>query len=129
MIRDLANKLSNGRISIVEYSDMSDEKKHQYDKSNNLLYCMGNPAIHLFNRSFIEEITSGKLSLPYHVAKKKIKAFMEGMIKEIPGYKFEKFVFDALPMSSNSFILEIISGHDRVIFFQLFFYVHNQILY
>ena len=100
-------RFKNGRTGVVEYSDMSEEKIYSRDASGSLLYAAANIAIHLFERKYIERITSGgDLSLPYHVARKKIKAFIGRGVEEIDGYKFEKFVFDALPLTDKNLVFE-----------------------
>lgn len=101
-------KFSNGRIGVVEYSDMPQEKLYEKDEKGELRYQAGSIAIHLFNTKFIESITKGNITLPFHVAKKSIPQYTtEGKIN-ITGFKFEKFVFDALPISEHNFILETI---------------------
>lgn len=98
---------SDGKTGILEYSDMTEEMQNARGPEGNLLYCMGNPAIHLFSLKFIDTITSGgALALPYHVAKKKIEALRSGGYAEIRGYKFEKFVFDAIPIARKTILLE-----------------------
>jgi UDP-N-acetylglucosamine/UDP-N-acetylgalactosamine diphosphorylase len=98
---------TNNTIGVVEYSDLPEEKTHSTDEKGNLRYSSGNIAIHLFQREFIERITSGAdVSLPFHTAKKKIKAFAGGAVREIDGYKFEKFVFDALPLTEQNIVFE-----------------------
>ncbi|MGB4267572.1 MAG: UTP--glucose-1-phosphate uridylyltransferase [Spirochaetota bacterium] len=99
-------KFSNGRIGVVEYSDLPIEKQHETDSHGHLRYAAGSIAIHLFNTQFIESITKGTITLPFHVAKKSIPEYTKDGKKEITGFKFEKFVFDALPLATNNFILE-----------------------
>lgn len=96
----------DGRIAVVEYSDLPEEKAVLKDKRGELLYAAGSPAIHLFSLSFIDRVTRGDLSLPFHTARKKIKAYNDGAASEVDGYKFEKFVFDALPLTDNNVIIE-----------------------
>jgi len=97
----------NGTTGIIEYSDMPEDKLNAKDSAGERLYSAGSPAIHLFSISFISELTdSSSISLPYHIAKKKITAMVDGKHAEISGYKFEKFVFDALPLSAKNVILE-----------------------
>lgn len=101
-------RFEDGSYGIKEYSDLTEEEKNASDPEGNLLYCMGNPAIHIFSLDFIEKITSGRdLSLPYHIARKKIESFYEGEIKKIDGIKFEKFIFDSLGLTEKNTILEI----------------------
>jgi len=97
----------DGREGVVEYSDLPKEKMFEKNADGSLTYAPGSIAIHLFSREYIERITSGReLSLPFHVARKKIKSYTpEGFI-EIDGFKFEKFVFDALPLAKKSLIIE-----------------------
>lgn len=94
-------------LGVMEYSDLSLEMQRMRDESGRLLYRMGSIAVHLFSRDFVKRLTTGAgLRLPFHVAKKKIKAYAPGGVREIEGYKFEKFVFDALPLTARNVILE-----------------------
>ena len=69
---------------------------------------MGSIAIHLFSVPFIKTITDGSgVSLPFHIARKKIAAYGPDGAAEIDGFKFEKFVFDALPLTDRNIVLEI----------------------
>jgi len=99
-------KFSNGRIGVVEYSDLPQEKQYEKDERGNLRYSAGSIAIHLFDTRFIEKIAQGNISLPFHVAKKSIPQYTNDGKKTITGYKFEKFVFDALPLTEHNFIIE-----------------------
>jgi UDP-N-acetylglucosamine/UDP-N-acetylgalactosamine diphosphorylase len=102
-------RFADDTLGIVEYSDMPEEKIFARDDSGELLYSAANPAIHLFSIPFIIKITgTGDITLPYHVARKKITAFVNGTQQDIEGYKFEKFVFDALPLSKKNVILEVL---------------------
>ncbi len=99
----------DGSESVIEYSDLPRDKMFQNLPDGSLAYGAGSIAIHLFDRGFIERITSGgKISLPFHVARKKIKEFADGGIRETDGFKFEKFVFDALPLAKISVIIETV---------------------
>jgi UDP-N-acetylglucosamine/UDP-N-acetylgalactosamine diphosphorylase len=100
-------KYSNSTIGIVEYSDMPK------DKSGDILYSAANPAIHLFSIQFISKLTdSGRVNLPFHTEKKKITGLVDGAEKELDGYKFEQFVFDALPLTNKNIILEVLRGEE-----------------
>jgi UDP-N-acetylglucosamine/UDP-N-acetylgalactosamine diphosphorylase len=100
-------EFENGKIGVVEYSDLPGDKQYEKDDEGNLRYAAGSIAIHLFGCSFLMDITGGgKLSLPFHIAKKKISEYTEKGEKEIQGFKFEKFVFDALPLTDKNFIME-----------------------
>lgn len=100
-------RYEDGHETVIEYSDLPKEKMMEKNTDGTLTYAAGSIAIHLFDRSFVERITSGgDLSLPMHVAYKKIKQFTGSGTTEIDGFKFEKFVFDALPLAQKSCIIE-----------------------
>ncbi len=100
-------RFENGKSGIIEYSDLSCEKQRAHDANGELSYCMANPAIHLFRRSFIEQLNSGgDMALPYHVAKKRISVMREGGEISLDAYKFEKFVFDAIPLARKTLVIE-----------------------
>ncbi len=100
-------RFENGKTGIIEYSDLSPEKQREHDASGELAYCMANPAIHLFRRDFIEELNSGgPMALPYHIAKKRITVMREGGELAMDAYKFEKFVFDAIPLARKTVVIE-----------------------
>jgi UDP-N-acetylglucosamine/UDP-N-acetylgalactosamine diphosphorylase len=102
-------QFSNGTLGIVEYSDMPEDKIKAKDTDGEILYSAANPAIHLFSTSFVSELTnSDSISLPFHVARKKITAMVDGKHSDVEGFKFEKFVFDALPLSAKNVILEVL---------------------
>jgi UDP-N-acetylglucosamine/UDP-N-acetylgalactosamine diphosphorylase len=93
--------------SIIEYSDMTSEQTHE-QKDGQLAYCCGSIAAHLFSTGFIENAAS---DLPWHVAHKAIShidsSTGDKVISEEPNaYKFERFVFDVLPLASNSIVLQ-----------------------
>ena len=107
----LGNFVSVGdRISIIEYSDLPEEKALEKDASGQIKYRAGSPAIHILRRDFIEQFASGEIKLPYHRAEKKVAHIDENGQLVTPdkpnAVKFETFVFDALPFAKNPLILE-----------------------
>ena len=102
--------IGDGKPTVIEYSDMTDSNTNAVDNNGKLLFWAGSIAIHLINVSFVENIeTSAKL--PWHVAKKKIPYISENAELTSPsennGIKFETFVFDAIPMVSNTVTMEV----------------------
>lgn len=101
----------NGKLRVVEYSDMPDEELNARIDDGALKYNAGSIAIHLFNVDFVYREVSDGLKLPYHIAHKKIPFVNKtgDIVKpESPnGYKFETFVFDALEHAEETLILEI----------------------
>jgi UDP-N-acetylglucosamine/UDP-N-acetylgalactosamine diphosphorylase len=107
----LGNFVSIGdRVTIIEYSDLPEEKALEKDKDGRIKYRAGSPAIHVLRRDFIEQFASGAIKLPYHRAEKKVACLSdsgESLTPEEPNaVKFETFVFDALPLAKNPLILE-----------------------
>ncbi|MBP7901435.1 MAG: UTP--glucose-1-phosphate uridylyltransferase [Spirochaetes bacterium] len=106
-------KYENSSIGVEEYSDLSKDILFAEDSSGSLLYKWGSIGIHIFSCSFIKNnISGGEINLPFHVARKKIKAYINGEIKEIEGFKFEKFVFDSIPLAKKSIILETLRENE-----------------
>ena len=106
--------LIDGRVGCIEYSDLADEQRHQTDLDGKLSFRAGNIALHAVQIDFIAKLTDGGLQLPWHVAKKRMKALgPDGQMTEVDGHKFEAFVFDALGETSASVTLEV----DRAIEF------------
>ena len=107
----LGNFVSIGdRITIIEYSDLPEEKALEKEDDGRIKYRAGSPAIHILRRDFIEQFASGEIKLPYHRAEKKVSYIDENgnlMSPDQPNaVKFETFVFDALPLAKNPLILE-----------------------
>jgi UDP-N-acetylglucosamine/UDP-N-acetylgalactosamine diphosphorylase len=99
----------DGRNICVEYSDLPGELRDARDERGDLLYRAGNIAIHALRVGFVESLTKGGLRLPWHRAEKKIRCVDEsGAPIEVPGIKFETFIFDALPMSEDTVTLEVL---------------------
>jgi UDP-N-acetylglucosamine/UDP-N-acetylgalactosamine diphosphorylase len=103
--------LVNGRLGIIEYSDLTKEQMHERGKSGALKFDGGNIAVHMIRVDFVERMNKGGLRLPYHKAVKHV-AGIDEKGKEIPadvknGMKFETFVFDALGEAKNSVTMEV----------------------
>ena len=88
----------DGRFEIIEYTEMTDEMNNRRTKTGELYFKYGSPAIHVFDREFLEREAAS--AMPLHLAHKKIPYVNEkGEIvkpSEPNGYKFEKFIFDSL---------------------------------
>ena len=89
----------DGHFDMIEYTEMTDEMNNRRTKTGDLYFKFGSPAIHVFDRAFLERLASK--DMPLHLAHKKIATVDEKgkVVKatEPNGYKFEKFIFDALP--------------------------------
>ncbi|MHC5116027.1 MAG: UTP--glucose-1-phosphate uridylyltransferase [Planctomycetota bacterium] len=101
----------DGKVTVIEYSDLPDEAAHRQNPNGSLAFELGSIGIHLINVSFIEKLnTNGDFALPFHRAVKKIPYIDESgnrIEPEAPnGVKLETFVFDAIPLAKHSVILQ-----------------------
>ncbi len=105
--------LANGKVSVIEYSDLPDELAERKKPDGSYVFQLGSIAIHVINRTFVEKLNAGDFSLPLHRAVKKIQHIDEqGNFVESEGIKLESFVFDALPLASNSIILQTLRSEE-----------------
>lgn len=99
----------NGRPSVIEYSEITDEMAEATDKNGNLLYGESHILCNLFNISAIERM--GSEPLPYHSAFKKATYIDKDGNVVVPdspnAYKFEAFLFDAFGEVDDMAILRV----------------------
>ncbi len=100
-----------GKLSVIEYSDLSEEDAVATNPDGTLKYNAGSIAIHMFRRDFLEAETKKGTKLPYHMAHKRIPFVDENGHRVEPeepnGYKFETFIFDALRDTTRSVVMEV----------------------
>ena len=101
--------LKNGRPSVVEYSEISEEMANRRDENGGLAFGESHLNCNMFNIKGIEKIGADKL--PYHVAVKKANYMDENgnivTATEPNAYKFESFIFDAFEKLDNMIILRV----------------------
>jgi UDP-N-acetylglucosamine/UDP-N-acetylgalactosamine diphosphorylase len=100
----------DGRVQIIEYSDLPNEVAQQRNSDGSLRLWAGNIAIHVFDRSFLQAVVESAEGLPFHRALKKVP-FLNTQAQLIePGepnaIKFERFIFDLLPMAQRAIVVE-----------------------
>jgi UDP-N-acetylglucosamine/UDP-N-acetylgalactosamine diphosphorylase len=103
----------DGKITVIEYSDLPDEAAHRKNPDGSLAFELGSIGIHMIDVSFVEKLNKGgDFVLPFHRAVKKIPyidAAGDLIQPESPnGVKLETFVFDALPLAEHSVILQTV---------------------
>ena len=101
--------LEDGRPSIVEYYEMTEEMIHLRDKQGKLLYNYGVILNYLFSVATLEKIMNE--NLPTHIVEKKIP-YMDAEGRQINpdkpnGYKFETLVLDMIHMMDNCLSFEV----------------------
>jgi UDP-N-acetylglucosamine/UDP-N-acetylgalactosamine diphosphorylase len=102
--------LVNGKVTVIEYSDLPDEVAKKRNPDGSLVFELGSIGIHIINTSFIEKLNAKGFALPLHRAVKKIPCIDSLGNPVNPtrpnGIKLESFVFDALPLAEKSIILQ-----------------------
>lgn len=101
--------LEDGRPSIVEYYEMTEEMIHLRDKQGKLLYNYGVILNYLFSVATLEKIMNE--NLPTHIVEKKIP-YMDAEGNQIKpdkpnGYKFETLVLDMIHKMDNCLSFEV----------------------
>ena len=120
--RDPMEKLGNfcvsdGRVHVIEYSDMPEQLARQTTDDGRLKFSAGSIAIHMLNREFVETLTAtGRCDLPFHRAEKKVPHVDQQGRKIEPtepnAVKLEMFVFDAMPLSDETVIFETLRDEE-----------------
>ena len=103
----------DGRLEVIEYSDLSDEFARARNEDGSRKFDAANIAVHILSRTFVERLTADQTSfaLPWHTAKKKVPHIDLNTGRrfeptEPNAVKLESFIFDALPLAANSILLE-----------------------
>lgn len=103
--------VGDGKLQVIEYSDLPDELAEQRDANGDLLFNAGSIAIHALAVSFVERLNKGgTLELVWHRAEKKVPFINENgeevRTEEPNAVKLEQFVFDAIPLAENAIVYE-----------------------
>ncbi len=108
--------LVDGRVTVIEYSDLPDDLSEKRNPDGSLVFKLGSIAIHIINRAFVEKLNASGFALPLHRAVKEIPHIdLNGNFVEPDkpnGVKLESFVFDALPLALKSVILETLRSEE-----------------
>lgn len=114
--RDPLERLGNvvsfdGKVRVIEYSDLPDEFARQTNADGSLKLWAGNLAVHALDVEFLARAARQKGALPFHYAKKKVQCLDSAgntVNPEKPNaIRFEKFIFDLLPLAKNALVVEV----------------------
>ncbi len=102
--------LIDGKVEIIEYSDLPESAANVLDDDGEIRLWAGNIAVHVIDREFLVRMNESVDALPFHRASKKV-AFVDpsgqSVTPEEPNaIKFERFIFDLLPAANNGFVVE-----------------------
>ncbi len=108
--------LADGKVTIIEYSDLPDELAQKKNPDGSLVFELGSIGIHIISMAFVRRLNKDGFALPLHRAVKKIPHIdNKGQPVEPTqpnGIKLENFVFDALPLCSKSIILQTLRSEE-----------------
>jgi UDP-N-acetylglucosamine/UDP-N-acetylgalactosamine diphosphorylase len=101
----------DGKLQIIEYSDIPDSLAERRGEEGDLELWAGNTAVHCMTVAFLEQVADGTINLPFHYANKKVPFVDESGVRVEPSEpnatKFERFIFDLLPAARRSFVVEV----------------------
>jgi UDP-N-acetylglucosamine/UDP-N-acetylgalactosamine diphosphorylase len=101
----------DGRLHIIEYSDLPDTVAHRRNPDGSLALWAGSIAVHVFSTDFLQRVAGQANALPFHTAYKKVSWIDIGGDAVHPAapnaVKFERFVFDLLPMAHHAIVVEV----------------------
>jgi UDP-N-acetylglucosamine/UDP-N-acetylgalactosamine diphosphorylase len=100
----------DGKVRILEYSDLPDEVARRRGPDGTLLLWAGNTAIHVMQVDFLARMAGREEALPFHVARKKVPHVTPSGQRVDPAgpnaLKFERFIFDLLPSAERALVVE-----------------------
>jgi hypothetical protein len=106
--------LEDGKPSIVEYYEMTEDMRTLLDENGELAYKYGVILNYLFNVDKLESLLKNKL--PIHIVEKKIPYMDENgnyFNPETPnGYKFEALVLDMIHMQDSCLAYEVVRNKE-----------------
>ncbi|MBE7491013.1 MAG: UTP--glucose-1-phosphate uridylyltransferase [Planctomycetes bacterium] len=91
--------LDDGVPCIVEYTEFTPEDSRRSDENGRLVWWQGSIAVHVFGIEFLQRLADTGTQLPLHAARKKAG--------EAEVWKFERFVFDTIPLAARVVCLEV----------------------
>jgi UDP-N-acetylglucosamine/UDP-N-acetylgalactosamine diphosphorylase len=107
--------IRDGRLAIVEYSDLPVALQQETDESGRLRFRSGSIAVHMLDREFVRRMAAPG-ALAFHRAEKRVATVDPAGHPVTPdkpnGIKFELFVFDAIPFARHPLVVETARADD-----------------
>ena len=94
----------NEHLSVIEYSEISDQERQARSSDGSLLHPVGNISFFIISMDFIEKAADHIRSLPLHKAFKQIpeEIRIAHALPEQKIWKFEYFIFDILALTKKA---------------------------
>jgi UDP-N-acetylglucosamine/UDP-N-acetylgalactosamine diphosphorylase len=96
-----------GRDRIVEYTELTSEMVRSRTADGTLIYRWGSPALHCWSVAFLSRLADRGYRLPLHRSPKPLLAWVDGEAREVQGWKYERFIFDLVPLAEASVGMEV----------------------
>ena len=96
-----------GRDRIVEYTELSREQTRARTPDGTLVYRWGSPALHCWSVAFFARLAERGYRLPLHRSAKPLDAWLDGEVRQVDGWKYERFIFDLVAEAERSVGMEI----------------------
>ncbi len=104
----------DGRLRVIEYSDLPDELATAHDADGSLKIAFGSIAVHVIDVEFLIRMSDRADALPFHIARKR-QPWIDGQGRRIVpkkedeenAIKFERFIFDLIPLAENAIAVEV----------------------
>ncbi|MCO6455350.1 MAG: UTP--glucose-1-phosphate uridylyltransferase, partial [Pirellulaceae bacterium] len=100
----------DGRVRIIEYSDLPAEAAGRRTADGELELWAGNMAVHVFDVAFLTRVSGDPEALPLHRALKS-SPYLDDAGRQVQpeglnAWKFERFIFDLLPAARQALAVE-----------------------
>ena len=101
----------DGRLMVIEYSDLPDEAAQRRNPDGSLAIWAGSIAVHVIDAALLRRTADAADGLPFHVARKKV-ACLDAAGRRIEpsqpnAIKFERFIFDLMPQARRAIVVEV----------------------
>jgi len=101
----------DGRLTMVEYSDLPEEAARARNADGSLRIWAGSIAVHVMDTDLLQRLAHTADGLPFHIARKKVPYVDPAGLRVEPSepnaIKFERFVFDLMPEAHEAIIVEV----------------------
>ena len=98
---------AGGRDRIVEYTELTPAQTRVSGPDGLPIYRWGSPALHAWSTAFFARLGERGYRPPLHRSAKPVRAWLDGEVREVDGFKHERFVFDLIAEAERSVGLEI----------------------
>lgn len=102
--------LVDGRMYVIEYSDLPDSLAHRRKPDGSLVLWAGSIAVHAIRLEFLGRMSEQVDRLPFHRAWKKVPYLdSQGRLvqpQQPNAIKWERFIFDILPYAERAIVVE-----------------------